>query len=118
MTNLNAPSEGEQIDRSADEEPVLLLNAASEEEAEVVCATLQAAGINATLSNPSPNAGIGIVAETVGNTWFNGVYVAGRDVEPARAVLNAPETTEADLTAEEEADPTTLEGAEARTKNL
>lgn len=99
-------------------EPVLLFNAASEEEADVVRATLEAAGIKATLTNAHLNSGAGMLAETVGNTPFNGVYVSQSDLEAARAVLAAPPPTDEELEAEEAADPTTLEDAEERVRRL
>ena len=40
-----------------------------------------------------------------------------RNVEAARALLNAPPLSDAELTAEEDADPTTLAEAEASVKN-
>lgn len=98
-------------------EPILIFDAPTEEEAEVVRATLEAAGIHAFLQNPNPSAGAGMLAETVGDTWSNGVFVAASDVEAARAILNAPPPSDAELTAEEESDPTTLEEAEARIKH-
>jgi hypothetical protein len=98
------------------DEPVLVFDAATEEEADVVRATLTAAGIPATLLNSSLNAGAAF-AEGVGDTWRNGVFVSPSNVEAARAVLNAPALSEVDLIAAEEADPTTLAEAEAQIKD-
>ncbi|MDE2126299.1 MAG: hypothetical protein KGJ62_06900 [Armatimonadetes bacterium] len=95
-------------------EPVAVWEAASEEEAEVVTATLQAAGIPAELERPEPTAGMGTVGEGVAAVWRNRVFVAPEQAEAARAVLSAIPFTTAELTAEEEADPETLEHAEAR----
>lgn len=99
------------------EEPVLVFDAASVEEAEVVRATLEAAGIPARLENPDSMAGAGTIGETVGNTWSNGVFVMPSHLEAARAILNTPSPTDEELGDESEADPTTLEEAEARIKN-
>jgi len=98
---------------------VLVYNAASEEEAEVVRATLEAAGIPATIQTPNFHAGTSLLTETVGgDSWSGGIYVPASLVESARALLNTPPPTEAELTAAEEADPTTLEEAENRVKKL
>ncbi len=103
---------------SAHAEPVLVFRAASNEEAEVVRATLEAAGIPATLQLPNVSAGTGLLTETVGgDTWSEGIYVSPSNVEAALAILNTPPPSEAELTAEEEADPTRLEDAEAQIKN-
>ena len=95
-------------------ELVAVWEAASEEEAEVVLATLVAAGIFAELERPEPTAGMGTVGEGVSAVWRNRVFVADEQVEAARAVLNASPFTTEELTAEEEADPETLEHAEER----
>ena len=108
--NQNAPTVGHS-------DPVLIYDAPTEEEAEVVAATLQAAGIAAVLQNPNLSAGAGMFAEQVGDTWRNGVFVPSSQVDEARAILNAPAPSEAELIAEEEADPTTTEEAEARIKD-
>lgn len=101
------------------EEPVLVYRAATDEEAEVVRATLEAAGIPAILQLPNVSAGAGLLTETVGgDTWSEGIYVAPSNIEAARAILNAPPPSEAELAAEAEADPTSLEEAEARVKNI
>lgn len=95
---------------------VLVMNAETDEEAEVVRATLEAAGIPAFLQMPNPSAGTALLSETVGDTWASGVYVAPADFEAARAILSAPPPSEDELTAEQEADSTTLAEAEARVK--
>lgn len=100
------------------EEPVLVYQPTTEEEADVVRATLEAAGIPAIQQLPNVHAGFGIVTETVGgDTWSDGIYVAPSNVEAARAILNAPPLTEAELIAAAEADPTTLEQAEENARN-
>ena len=98
-------------------EPVLVLDAGSQEEADIAVATLTSAGIHAFLFNPNPSAGAGRMSEPIPNTWANGVFVAPEDAEAANAILNADAPTEEELTAEEEADPTTLAEAEAAVKN-
>jgi hypothetical protein len=58
------------------------------------------------------------VTETVGGSaWSDGIYVAPSNIEAARAILNAPPLTEAELMAAAEADPTTLEEAEKNARN-
>lgn len=102
----------------AHEEPILVYQPATEEEADVVRATLEAAGIPAILQAPNVNAGLGILTETVGGSaWSDGIYVAPSNIEAARAILNAPTLTEAELIAAAEADPITLEEAEKNARN-
>ncbi len=98
-------------------EPVLLLNAGTFEEAEIVRLTLEAEGIPALLQNPDASAGTGMLGDSVNDFAANGVFVAPSDLARAQAVLNAAAPTEAELTAVEEADPMTLEEAEARVKD-
>ena len=99
------------------EQPVLVFSPKTQEEADIVRATLEAEGIPAFLRNPNTQAGMSIVAENVDTNWVNGIYVSTSYAEAAQALLNAPMPTEAELTAEEEADPTTLAEAEAAVKD-
>ena len=94
--------------------PVLIFQAATNEEVEVVRATLEASGITAILKTQTVHPYMGAIDATVGSMWQHGIYVSPSDAEAARAILNAPAPTEEELTAEEEADPTTLAEAEAR----
>jgi hypothetical protein len=95
------------------DEPVLVHDAASQEDADVVQATLQAAGIPAFQLNPGLSAGAGTIGESVSDTWRNPIYVPAEYVEQAREVLDAPSPSDEELIAAEESDPTTLEEAEA-----
>lgn len=99
------------------EAPVLVFQAASNEEAEVVRATLEAAGVPAYLHHTSADIVMGATDDLLGEAWVNGVFVAASNVEAARTLLNAPMPTEAELIAAEESDPTTLAEAEAKAKN-
>jgi len=98
------------------ENPVLVYDAPTIEAADIVCATLAAAGIPATVLNAERGPAEGMMPY-LGFTWAHGVFVAPSNVEAARAILNTPAPTEEELTAEEEADPTTLAEAEARVKD-
>jgi hypothetical protein len=98
-------------------DPVLIYAAASGEEAEVIRATLAAAGIPTFQPGDTANPYFGAIDANVDSVWMHHLYVAPSDAEAARAVLSAATPTEDELTAEEEADPTTLEEAEARVRN-
>ncbi len=103
---------------SADEHaPVLIFNAASNEEAEVVRATLEAAGIAATTQGMVINPYFGAMDAPMRDAAAMGIYVPPSQVEAAKAVLTMPPPTEEELAAEEEADPKTLEQAEAEVRN-
>lgn len=101
----------------AGQEPVLVYTPANNEEADVVRATLAAAGIPALLQSPSVTTVMGAVDAVTRDTGILSIFVASSHLEAARALLNTPALSDAELTAEEEADPTTLEEAEARVKN-
>ena len=94
-------------------EPVLIFTAVDNEEADVVRATLAAAGIPALLQSASVTAVMGAVDSVTRDTHNLGIVVAPSHVEAARALLNAPALTEEELAAEAAADPTTLAQAEA-----
>lgn len=95
-------------------DPVLVVVVSSHEESEVVCATLAAAGIPALVQSPTSRDGLPLYEM---EPTVYGIFVSPSDLEAARALVFAPEPTEEDLAAEEEADPTTLEQAEARLKD-
>lgn len=95
---------------------VVVYHATDLEDAKVVCATLEAAGIPTALENPDPGPASGMLPH-LGISWMHDVYVSASNVEAARAILNAPPPTEEELIAEEEADMMTLEEAEARVKH-
>ncbi len=99
------------------EEGVLIFEAMTGEEAEVVRATLSSAGIPIYQSGDTTNPYFGNIDGTIDKAWVHRIYVAPSNFEAARALLGAAFPTEAELTAEEEADPTTLEEAEARVRN-
>ena len=98
-------------------EPVLISEAATSEESEIIRATLAAAGIPTFQPGDSANPYLGAIDANVDSIWMHHIYVAPSNVEAARALLNADSPTEEELIAEEEADPTTLEEAEARVRN-
>ncbi len=97
--------------------PVLIFKAATNEEAEVVRATLEAAGIAATLQGNVINPYFGAMDAPMRDAAAMGIFVVPSQVEAARAVLTMPPPTEEELAAEEEADPKTLEQAEAEVRN-
>lgn|GEM_PF-1880763 len=103
---------------ASQEEPVLVFDAPTGEEAEVVRATLEAAGIPAILGSPTVNPVVGALDPMVDTEWTHGVFVSPSNLEAARAILNAASPTEEELAAEEEEDPTTLAEAEARIKQI
>lgn len=98
------------------DEMVLIYDAPDQTTAEIVCATLHAAGIHAAIQSQyrAPAAGM---MTYLGQSEPRGVLVATSDVPAARTILEAPSPTEQELTAEQEANPMTLEEAEARVKN-
>ena len=99
------------------EEMVMVYDAPDQESAAIVCATLQAAGIEAILQHQNVGPASGLMPY-LGLAWGRGVAVPASQVEAAQALLQSQEPTEAELIAEEEADPLTLEEAEARVKAL
>ena len=83
--------------------------------AELVCATLQAAGIRAVARHQYTGPAAGMLSY-LGLTYSRGVLVPASEAEAARALLAAQEPTEEELAAEVEADTMTLEEAEAHVK--
>ncbi len=99
------------------EEMILIYEAPNQTTAELVCATLKAAGIEAAVPHETLGPAAGMLPH-FGWAWSRGVAVPVSQEEAARAILQAAMPTEAELTAEEEADDLTLEEAEARVRNL
>jgi hypothetical protein len=99
------------------EELVLVAEAPTSEEGEVMRVTLEAAGIPCFLQSTTASSFSEGIDANVGRLWSHGVFVAPSNVEAARAILSASPLTEEELAAEEAADPTTLEEAEARVKD-
>ncbi len=97
------------------EELVLIYDAPDQTTAEVVCAALQAAGIHAVLQTESRGPALGLL-HYLGMFDHRGVLVAAADAPAARALLKEEALTEEELAAAVDADPTTLEEAEARVK--
>ncbi len=97
--------------------PVLVFMAGDNEEADVVRATLAGAGIPALLQSASITAVMGAVDAVTSDTHSLGIWVAPSQAEHARALLDAPAPTDAELTAEMDADPLTLAQAEASVKH-
>ncbi|MCW3101134.1 MAG: putative prokaryotic signal transducing protein [Chthonomonadaceae bacterium] len=98
-------------------DPVLIYEASTGEEAEMIRATLAAAGIPTFQPGDTANPYFGAIDANVDSVWMHHLYVAPSNVEAARALLNTSAPTEEELIAEAEADPTTLEEAEARARN-
>ena len=90
--------------RNQDEnEPVLVFEAATNEEAQVVRATLDASGIPAFLQFDTNNPIIGAVDDRLGGNWMNGVFVSASDAEAAREIISAPAPSDEALSAEADA---------------
>ncbi len=99
------------------EEMVLVYDAPDQVTAEVICATLEAAGITAVIPHTTIGPGSGLLPH-LGLAWSRSVTVPASQVEAAQAILQAHFPSDAELTAEEEADSLTLEEAEARVREL
>jgi hypothetical protein len=95
-------------------EHVLIFDAPNQTTAELVCATLQAAGLHAVLLNERAAAASGWLNYLM--TWGLGVLVPASEAEAARAVLKEREPTEEEILADMEADGTSIEEAEARVR--
>lgn len=95
-------------------EPVLIFDAGTQEEAEIVHATLIASGISAFLDHVEPSPVAGAVDPVLGATWRRGVYVHPTDVDAAREILTSTQTDDESLVEEQEADGNTLQDAERR----
>lgn len=95
-------------------EPVLVFQASTQEEAEVVRATIEAAGIHAFLDQVAPDPVVGAVDPALGLAWRRGVYVSPANADEARALVDSITPSDEELDAEEQADTTTLQEAEAR----
>lgn len=113
-TMTGASVTGATLDANA---PVLVFMAGDNEEADVARATLAGAGIPALLQSPSVTTFMGAVDAVTSDTHNLGLWVAPSHAEAARALLNAPAPSDAELSAEVDADPLILEQAEANVKN-
>jgi hypothetical protein len=96
---------------------VLVYDAPDQATAELVCASLQSAGIGAVVQNQYAGPGAGMMPH-LGLSDSRGVLVPTSDADAARSLLAAVEPTEEELAAEADADTTTLEEAEARVRLL
>ena len=105
MESLNIAS-GDQL--------VLVYDAPDQTTAELVCATLQSAGLQAVVLNQYR--GPGAAMPHLGLFDSRGVLVPASEADSARAVLADQEPTDEELSAEAEACTMTLEEAEARVK--
>ena len=94
---------------------VLVYDAPDQTTAEVVCATLQSAGISAVLQHQYYGPATGMLAFFI-QTTNHGVLAPASQAAAAQEALAAREPTDAELEAEFEADTTTIEEAEARVK--
>ncbi len=103
--------------RNDDDAPVLIFVPGTNEEAEVVRATLEAAGIRATFQSGTINPYFGALDTPMRDAAGMGIFVAPSQVEAARLLLSEEAPTEEELAAEEAADPKTLEEAEAEVRN-
>jgi hypothetical protein len=94
---------------------VLVYDAPDQTTAELVCATLQAAGMQAVVPHRYMGPAAGMLPY-LGLTYRRGVLVPASEADASRALLAAQELTEEELAAEVEADTMTLEEAEAHVK--
>jgi len=95
-------------------EPVLIYEPSSQAEAEVVYATLVAAGIKAFLDHPDASPVLGSVDTRLGSSWRRGLFVFANEADAARLILADRSVGDEALQLEEEADTSTMEQAEAR----
>jgi hypothetical protein len=94
---------------------VLVYDAPDQTTAELVCATLQAEGMQAVVQNQYVGPAAGMLPY-LGLAYSRGVLVPVSEADAALALLAAQELTEEELAAEIEADPMTLAEAEERVK--
>ena len=99
------------------EDLVLVYNAPDQTTAELVVATLEAAGIPAVLQHDTLGPGAGLMPY-LGVAWNRGVAVPAAYEQEALAILQAAPPTEEELIAEELEDPVTLEEAEAAVRDV
>ena len=103
------------LDPDIHENLVRIYDAPDQTTAEIVCATLQSAGIPAVVQNHYRGWAAGMLPH-LALADSRGVLVAPSDAAAARELLAGQEPTEEELAAEAEADPTSLEEAEAQVK--
>lgn len=103
------------LDSDTMEAFVLVYDAPDQVTSEVVCATLQAAGIHAIVQNQHAGPAAGMLPY-LGLGFHRGVLVPASEINAARVLLAAQELTEEELAAEMEADTMSLEEAEERVK--
>ena len=99
-----------------EEEYVLVFDAPDQVTAELVFATLQAAGLRAVLQNEFNGPAAGWLTY-MGSNYSKGVGVPASEVAAAQSILAAQEPTEDEILAEMEMDGITLEEAEAEGLN-
>src|SRR4051812_27079229 len=80
---------------------VLVYEAATTEESDMIRATLAAAGIPTFQPGGSANPYFGAIDANVDGVWMHHLYVAPSNAEAARALLSAASPTEEELIAEE-----------------
>ena len=106
MDNLNIDTDGALV---------MVYQAPDQTTAELVAATLQSAGIRAVTQYKYSGAAAGMMRSIL-NAPNRGVMVPASEADAARVVLEAQPPTEEELAAEAEADPMTLEDAEANVR--
>ncbi len=99
----------------APEALVLVFDAPDQGTAELVCATLQSAGMRAMVQNQYLGPAAGMLPH-LGIAGGRGVLVPASEADAARALIAAQEPTEEELAAEAEAAAMTLEEAEAQVR--
>ena len=97
------------------EEFVMVYDSPDQATAEMVCATLQAAGLRAVIQNERVGPAAGWLSY-LGGEFGRGVFVSALDVVAANTLLLDLEPTEEEILAEMEAHGMTTEEAEAQVK--
>jgi len=103
------------LNENTEEAFVLVYDAPDQPTSELVCASLQSAGIRAVVQNKYVGGAAGMLPY-LGLADGRGVLVPESEAASARALLADQELTEDELAAEAEADTMTIEEAEARVK--
>ena len=104
-----------ELNNDTEDALVLVYDAPDQTTAELVCASLQSAGIRAVLQHHYNGPAAGMLPY-LGLTDGRGVLAPASQAAAAQEALAAREPTDAELEAEFEADTTTIEEAEARVK--
>ena len=103
------------LNKNTEKTLVLVYDAPDQATSELVCASLQSAGMRAVVQNQYVGGAAGLLPY-LGLSDGRGVLVPASEAWAARVLLAAQQPTEEELADEAEADTMTLEEAEARVK--